>query len=293
MVEMGSEAKTTATPRAVILAGGLGMRLRPYTMVLPKPLIPVGDHPILEHIIRGLAASGVRKVDLCLGTHLGALIETYFKHASYLPGELEFAFHWEDEPLGTAGALRTIEDLDDTFIAMNGDILTTLDYSALLAAHAASGAALTIAMRRQTIDISLGVIECENGSVRGYREKPSLTYDASMGIYVYEPRALEHLPKAGACQFPEFVLRLLEAGERVVPFRSEAVWYDIGTMAEYERAVQDLRCRPELFALKGGAPGLGPGRASPQPGGVTDVRAEAAMVSPDPPARIFTGHTSD
>ena len=126
--------------RAVILAGGLGMRLRPYTMVLPKPLIPVGDHPILEHIIRRLAASGVRRVDLCLGTHLGALIETYFKHATDLPDELEFAFHWEDEPLGTAGALRTIEDLDDTFIAMNGDMLTTLDYSELLAAHAGPAA---------------------------------------------------------------------------------------------------------------------------------------------------------
>jgi NDP-mannose synthase len=293
MVEMGSEAKTTATPRAVILAGGLGMRLRPYTMVLPKPLIPVGDHPILEHIIRRLAASGVGKVDLCLGTHLGALIETYFKHATDLPGGLEFAFHWEDEPLGTAGALRTIKDLDDTFIAMNGDILTTLDYSALLAAHAASGAALTIAMRRQTVDISLGVIECENGSVCGYREKPSLTYDASMGIYVYEPRALAHLPKDGACQFPEFVLRLLEAGELVVPFRSDAVWYDIGTTAEYERAVQDLRCRPELFAFEGGAPGLGPGRASPQPGGVTDLRAEAGMVSPDSHDRSLARHTSD
>jgi NDP-sugar pyrophosphorylase family protein len=233
----------------VILAGGLGMRLRPYTMVLPKPLIPVGDHPILEHIIRRLAAGGVRKVDLCLGTHLGALIETYFKHATDLPDGLEVSFHWESEPLGTAGALRTVDDLDSTFIAMNGDILTTLDYAELLAAHAASGAALTIAMQRHQVDISLGVIECENGSVSGYREKPQVTYDASMGIYVYEPRALKHLPAEGACQFPEFVLRLLEAGERVVPFRSDAVWYDIGTMAEYERAVQDLRCRPDIFVV--------------------------------------------
>jgi NDP-sugar pyrophosphorylase family protein len=269
------------------------MRLRPYTMVLPKPLIPVGDHPILEHIIRRLASCGVRRVDLCLGTHLGALIETYFSHATDLPEGIEVAFHWEDEPLGTAGALRGVKDLDETFIAMNGDVLTTLDYSKLLAAHAASGAALTIAMQRQTVDISLGVIECENGSVRGYREKPSLTYDASMGIYVYEPRALEHLPKHGACQFPEFVLRLLDAGERVVPFRSDAVWYDIGTMAEYERAVQDLRCRPEIFAIEEGAPGLGPGRSSPQPGGVTDIRAEAGIVAPDSQARTLTGQASD
>jgi NDP-sugar pyrophosphorylase family protein len=293
MQETRATWETGESPRAVILAGGLGMRLRPYTMVLPKPLIPVGDHPILEHIIRRLAASGVRKVDLCLGTHLGALIETYFRHATDLPGELDFRFHWEDEPLGTAGALRTIDDIDGPFIVMNGDLLTTLDYSALLAAHAASGAALTIAMQRQTVDISLGVIECENGSVCGYREKPSLTYDASMGIYVYDPRALEHLPPDGPCQFPDFVLRLLEAGERVVPFRSDAIWCDIGTMAEYERAVQDLRCRPELFALEGGAPGLGPGRASPQPGGVPGNRAEGEIVAPDLRARTRSGHGSD
>src|SRR3954470_18093880 len=293
MPDRSTNARTHGPTRAVILAGGLGMRLRPSPIALPKPLIPVGDHPIVEHIIRRLAASGVRKVDLCLGTHLGALIETYFKHAGELPSGLEFAFHWEDEPLGTAGALRTIPDLDDTFIAMNGDVLTTLDYSELLAAHEASGAALTIAMQRHKVDISLGVIECQNGSVTGYREKPSLTYDASMGVYVYEPRALQHLPQDGPCQFPEFVLRLLEAGERVVPFRSDAVWYDIGTMAEYERAVQDLRCRPEVFALENGAPGLGPGRASPQPRGVTELRAEARMLAADSQDRTFTGHGSD
>jgi NDP-sugar pyrophosphorylase family protein len=224
------------------------MRLRPYTMVLPKPLIPVGDQPILEHIIHRLARAGVRRVDLCLGRHLGGLIETYFTQATTLPDGVELVYHWEQEPLGTAGALRQVTDLDGPFIAMNGDVLTTLDYSALIAAHAQSGAALTISMQRQKVDISLGVIECENGSVSGYREKPSLTYDASMGIYMYEPRALKHLPSEGPCQFPEFVLRLLAAGEHVVPFRSDAVWYDIGTFTEYERAVQDLRRRPEVFS---------------------------------------------
>jgi len=248
MSQVRARKQTGASVQAVILAGGLGMRLRPYTMVLPKPLIPVGDQPILEHIIRRLAAAGVRRVDLCLGKHLGGLIETYFTQATTLPDGVEIVYHWEQEPLGTAGALRQLTDVDGPFIAMNGDVLTTLDYSALLAAHAESGAALTIAMQRQKVDISLGVIECQNGSVSGYREKPSLTYDASMGIYVYEPRALKHLPTEGGCQFPELVLRLLAAGERVVPFRSDAVWYDIGTITEYERAVQDLRQRPEVFS---------------------------------------------
>jgi len=233
--------------RAVILAGGQGIRLQPYKMVLPKPLIPVADRPILEHIIRRLAASGVRRVALCLGRPLGGLIQTYFSQAAALPSGMELDYYWEEEPLGTAGALRGIPDLDGRFIVMNGDILTTLDYGALLEAHAASGAALTIAMHRETVEISLGVIDCVDGEIIGYREKPKLTYDVSMGIYVYERRALDALPAEGPCQFPELVMRLLDAGELVHAFRSDAVWYHIGTFGEYERALADHRTRAELF----------------------------------------------
>lgn len=240
-------AKWAGPTRAVILAGGLGMRLRPYTMVLPKPLIPVNDQPIIEHIIRRLAADGVERVDLCLG-HLGGLIQTYFSQATSLPLGVELAYHWEVEPLGTAGALRTIGDIDGPLIVTNGDILTTLDYGELLRAHVASGAALTIAMREQTVEISLGVIESVDGQVLGYNEKPTLAYEVSMGIYVYEPRALAALPADGPCQFPELVVRLIDRGELVVPFRSDAAWYDIGTLGEYERAMADLRARPEIFA---------------------------------------------
>jgi NDP-sugar pyrophosphorylase family protein len=224
--------------RAVILAGGLGTRLRPYTTIIPKPLVPVGDRPILEHIIRRLGASGVGKVDLCV-SHLGELIQLYFSQANILP-EIELDFHWEDEPLGTAGALRVVPDLDETFIAMNGDILTSLDYADLLAFHREEGATLTIATHSKKVDIDLGVIETNGSGVVGYREKPTLNYDVSMGIYVYEPRALEFLPE-GLCQFPDLVLRLLEAGEKVAAYKSEADWYDIGTIGEYERAIADTK----------------------------------------------------
>src|SRR3954469_4318806 len=233
----------TGTPRrvdvrAVILAGGLGTRLRPYTTIIPKPLVPVGDRPILEHIIRRLGAAGVRKVDLCV-SHLGELIQLYFSQAAVLP-EIELDFHWEDEPLGTAGALTIVPDLDDTFIAMNGDILTSLDYGELVAFHREQGATLTIATHRKQVDIDLGVIETNGSGVVGYREKPSLHYEVSMGIYVYEPRALEFLPQ-GVCQFPDLVLRLLEAGEPVAAFKTDADWYDIGTIGEYERAIADTK----------------------------------------------------
>jgi NDP-mannose synthase len=157
-----------------------------------------------------------------------------------VPEGLELDWQWEpEEPLGTAGALRVVPELDDTFLAMNGDILTTLDYRALVAHHRENGAALTIAVQGKRVDVDLGVLELDGIRVTGYREKPTLSYEVSMGIYVYEPRALEHLPD-GPCQFPDLVLRLLAAGEHVCAYRSDAVWYDLGTVAEYERAMSEL-----------------------------------------------------
>ena len=232
--------------RAVILAGGLGTRLRPYTTVLPKPLVPIGDRPILEHIIRRLSSAGVDRVDLCLG-YLGELIRAYFSQATTLPEGVELHWHWEREPLGTAGALRTVPDLDDTFIAMNGDVLTTLDYAALMDFHRDRGAALTVAMHARKVEIDLGVIESSDGMITGYREKPTLDYNVSMGVYVYEPRALDHLPE-GVCQFPDLVERLLDAGEPVAAFRSDADWFDVGTIDEHERAMAEFERRPDDFA---------------------------------------------
>lgn len=234
--------------RAVVLAGGLGMRLRPYTTILPKPLVPVGERPILEHILRQLHRSGVSEVDLCVG-HLGELIQVYFTQATTMPEGLELRWHWEDEPLGTAGALRTVQGLDNTFIAMNGDVLTTLDYRHLVDFHREREAALTVSMHTKHVDINLGVIESSDGLITGYREKPSMDYNVSMGIYAYEPRALEYLPTDGACQFPELVLRLLDSGERVAAYATDAEWYDIGTFGELERATKDLEERPEIFAV--------------------------------------------
>jgi NDP-sugar pyrophosphorylase family protein len=232
--------------RAVILAGGLGMRLRPYTAILPKPLIPVGDRPVIEHILQRLAAFGADRVDMCVG-HLGELIRVYLSEATDLVSKLDCRWHWEDEPLGTAGALRVVTDLEGTFLVMNGDILTTLDFNELLAAHQRSGATLTIAMHAKQVDIDLGVIESRDGLITGYIEKPSLRYDVSMGIYVYERRALDYLPE-GPCQFPDLVRRLLAADEPVAAYSSDAEWFDIGTFPEYERAVRHIEEHPEAFA---------------------------------------------
>ena len=235
------------TPRAVIFAGGAGTRMRPYTTVLPKPLVPIGERPILEHILHRLHSCGVRLVDLCVG-HLGELIQVYFSESDSLPDDLELRWHREDEPLGTAGALRLVPDLGGTFLALNGDILTTLDYGELVAFHERNGAALTVATHAKRVDIDLGVIEAEGERIVAYREKPKLDYDVSMGIYAYDERALAHLPAEGPCQFPELVQRLLDAGEKVASFRSDAEWFDIGTPEEHQRAVDAYERSPDLFA---------------------------------------------
>jgi NDP-sugar pyrophosphorylase family protein len=223
------------------------MRLRPYTAILPKPLLPIGERPVIEHILRRLSAFGVERVDLSVA-HLGELIRIYLSEATDLTDSLDLRWHWEDEPLGTAGALKVIPDLEGTFLVMNGDVLSNIDLGELAEVHDKSDAALTIAMRAQRVDISLGVIESSEGVVTGYNEKPTLHYEVSMGIYIYEQRALGYLPE-GACQFPDLVKLLLEAGERVAAYRSDADWFDIGTFPEYERAVRYVEENPSAFDL--------------------------------------------
>ena len=224
--------------RAVILAGGHGTRLRPYTMVLPKPLVPIGERPVLELIIHRLAACGFVQVDLCIG-HLGELIMAYFSDGSRVPDGMSLRYHREDEPLGTAGALRTIADLDATFLVMNGDIVTDLDFAALVEFHRDHEGALTIATVEKEVPISLGVIEHDARRVTGYIEKPTLRYSVSMGIYVYEPHVLELMPPEHF-DFPAVVDLLLRQGERVVSYPFSGMWFDIGTPEDHERAVEAI-----------------------------------------------------
>jgi len=242
-----NDGHPTIPVRAVVLAGGLGTRLRPYTTVIPKPLVPIGNRPVLEHLIRSLGKSGVDRIDLCV-SHLGELILVYLANAD-LPPDLQLAFHWEREPLGTAGALGAIDNLEGTFIAVNGDVLTNLDYRKVVEFHHEREATLTVAMRSQRVNLDLGVIESDDGVVNGFIEKPTITCQVSMGIYVYDERALRFLPE-GPCQFPDLVLRLLEAGERVAAFQSDADWFDIGTMGEYERASAEVERFPEKFGVE-------------------------------------------
>jgi len=230
--------------RAVILAGGKGTRLRPYTTVLPKPLVPIADRPILELVIRQLAANGFTRIDLSVG-HLGGLIKAYLDSVE-LPEGLQLRYWWEDAPLGTAGALRRIEGIDEPFLAMNGDVLTTLDFAQLMRFHRGHEAPLTIATHRQNVDVDLGIIESDNGFVTRYVEKPSMRFNVSMGVYVYDPEALELVPQHHF-DFPDLVKALIDSGQKVAAYTGPGVWFDIGTVGEHERAVAEIEKHPELF----------------------------------------------
>ena len=231
--------------RAVILAGGRGTRLAPYTTVLPKPLVPIGDRPVLELILHQLADCGFTRIDLCVG-HLGHLIRSYFAEGPGVPPGVDLGYTWEDEPLGTAGALRNIEGLESTFLVMNGDIVTSLDYADLVRFHREAGAALTIATYQKTVKIDLGVIEGEADRVSGYIEKPTIPYRVSMGIYVYEPVVLEHIPP-GQFDFPDVVHALISAGLPVAAYPFQGRWFDIGTVDDHARALAELEADPHAL----------------------------------------------
>jgi NDP-sugar pyrophosphorylase family protein len=219
--------------KAVILAGGKGRRLAPYTAVLPKPLMPIGDMPILEIVLMQLRQSGFSEVILAVG-HLAALIETYFGDGSKVGLKIRYAM--EDQPLGTAGPLARIRGLDETFLVMNGDILTDIDYRALVDYHREQRAALTIAAYDRVVRVDFGVIEAEAGVVRRYIEKPSLSYLVSMGIYVFEPAVRRLIEPDEYLDFPDLVRSLLAHDEKVATYKFSGTWLDIGRQEDFADA---------------------------------------------------------
>ena len=237
------------TNRVVILAGGKGTRLRPYTASFPKPLVPVGDLPILEILLRQLADQGFDRFTIALG-HLSGLIRAYIEQRKSLSENLQIDFVDEDEPTGTAGSLANIEGLDSTFLVMNGDVLTDMDFSALVRDHEESGAALTIAAHCQQVKIDLGVLEAnEGGILENYVEKPTLDYEVSMGVYAYSPRVLGHIEKGKYLDFPDLVLKLMKMGETVRLHRNDAFWLDIGRPEDYARAQELMEKNPAKFGM--------------------------------------------
>jgi NDP-sugar pyrophosphorylase family protein len=218
------------------------------TLTIPKVLAPVGEVPILEIVLRQLRNAGFIQVTLALG-YLGELVEAYVTSRARRYEGLEVATVFEDEPTGTAGALHLVPGLDRTFLVMNGDVLTNLDFRALLADHRASSAAMTLACIRQRLRLESGVlhIDAETGSLLRYEEKPEMTFTVSMGVYVYEPQVLHWMPRGRAVDQPEMVERLLALGERVHCHQADCSWYDIGTGDGHRRAQEHFAADPGAF----------------------------------------------
>lgn len=224
--------------KAVILAGGKGTRLAPYTKILPKPLMPVGDMPILEILVRQLKCEGVDEIVLTVG-HMAGLLRAFFNDGEQFG--LNIRYSYEEKPLGTAGPLALVEGLDDTFVVTNGDVLTTLRVRDLVRFHKEEGAAATIAMHRRQVKVDLGVILVNGGpNVVGYIEKPTYDYSVSMGIYVFEPRVLSYIPPGEHLDFPNLVHKLLGAREKVIGYPFEGYWQDLGRPDDYEQANMDF-----------------------------------------------------
>jgi NDP-sugar pyrophosphorylase family protein len=223
--------------KAVILAGGRGRRLEPYTSVLPKPLMPVGDRAIIEMIVDRLVESGVEDVTLCVG-YLAHLIEAVFNGR---PRGARLSYVHEDTPLGTAGPLRLVDGLDGTFLVMNGDLLTDLDFAELVAVHRRAGNLVTIATHERRNVVDYGVLHTEPGEsprLVSYEEKPETSLTVSMGVYVMEPEVLEHVPRSGYFDFPQLVQALLDDRLRVGTFPFSGFWLDIGRRDDYEEALE-------------------------------------------------------
>lgn len=224
--------------KAVILAGGKGARLQPYTKILPKPLMPIGDMPILEILLRQLKRAGIEDIVLTVG-HLAGILQAFFRDGSRWGVKIEYSL--EDQPLGTAGPLSLLSDLNQTFLVANGDVLTTLDFNELVDAHKRSKAVATIAIHSRQEVIDLGVVEVNAAhQVVGYLEKPRFDYQVSMGIYVFEPEVLKFIPYGEYLDFPDLILRLLGEGCNVMAYPFEGYWQDLGRKDDYEQAISEF-----------------------------------------------------
>jgi NDP-sugar pyrophosphorylase family protein len=231
--------------RAVVLAGGKGTRLAPYTTILPKPLMPIGEFPILEVLLIQMKRAGIDHVVLTVG-HRASLLRAYFGDGKQW--DLDITYSYESIPLGTAGPISLVEGLDQTFLVANGDVLTTLDINKLIAWHKQKGGIATIAAHRRQVKIDLGVIQCDGDDhIAGYFEKPTNDYTVSMGIYVFEPRILDYIPVGAYLDFPDLVLKLIAAGETVCGFPFDGYWMDLGRPDDYVQANEDFATMKPQF----------------------------------------------
>lgn len=232
--------------RAVVLAGGRGTRLRPYTVVLPKPLMPIGEYPILEVIVRQLVSQGFSHITMAV-SHQAQIIRAFFGDGSAWGARIDYSM--ESRPLSTIGPLRLIPDLPDRFLLLNGDVLTDRSFSGLYEEHARSGALFTISAARRRHTIDYGVLQVDGaGRLTGFDEKPSMEFLVSMGVYAMNREVMALVPEDTPYGFDTLMRNLLVRGERVNVSIHDGYWMDIGRADDYMQAVDEFdQVRPRLF----------------------------------------------
>lgn len=233
--------------KAVILAGGKGTRLKPYTTVIPKPLVPIGEKAILEILLGRLQKSGVDEVVLCVN-HFAEIIQAFFGNGSR--HGIRIRYSTEDQPLGTVAPLKLVSDLPENFLVMNGDLLTDLDFRNLYEEHIRSEALLTVSTYQRNTKIDFGVIEVDKESNRmtGFREKPVYDFEVSMGVYAMNRKVLDFVPAGTPFGFDDLMLTLLEQKEMVRVYPYTGYWLDIGRPDDYEKANEDLDLLSRLLS---------------------------------------------
>jgi NDP-sugar pyrophosphorylase family protein len=224
--------------QAVILAGGKGTRLKPYTTILPKPLVPVGDLPILDIIIRQLRYYNIKDIIISTG-YLAELIEAYFGKGE--KWGVRISYLREDKSLGTAGAIKNIKNLNDNFIVMNGDTLTDLDYKKLFNFHFQHKAAASIGAVRREVVVDFGVLHIGgNNRLMRYLEKPKRFDYVSMGVNVLNKRCQKYIRSGEFLGFPDLISRMQKKGEKIYCFKNESYWLDIGRIDDFQRAQEEF-----------------------------------------------------
>ena len=225
--------------KAVILAGGKGTRLRPYTTVIPKPLVPLGDKAILEILIGRLKKSGIDEIMLCVN-HLAELIQAFFGDGTKYG--IKITYSMEDRPLSTVAPIKLINNLPQHFLVMNGDLLTDLDFNDFFSYHLRVNSLLTVATYKRKTKIDFGVIdidESQNCAV-GFREKPEYDFNVSMGVYVFNRDVLRYVPTDQPFGFDNLMITLLHQKEKINIYQYNGYWLDIGRPEDYEKANEDI-----------------------------------------------------
>lgn len=231
-----ADPRTSERPRAevVLMAGGLGKRLRPLTENCPKPMLPIGGKPLLEGIVSRFRDQGFQDFYISVN-FLGHMIEEHFGTGDHL--DVNITYLREDRQLGTAGALALLpDDAADTLIVMNGDLITELDFRMLIDAHEESGAVATMCIREHRTTIAFGVVESEGHKYVNTVEKPTIMNHINAGIYCISKSALAMIPQDSFYDMPTLFADLVKAEQPCGVFKLRDLWYDIGTAAEYNKA---------------------------------------------------------